>query len=34
MPPPLGGDFNAKRVFFINIFSGDPHVDGLSIGLY
>ena len=26
--------FHAKPVFFFNIFSGDPHVDGLIMGLY
>ena len=30
----LGLGFHAKLVFFFNIFSGDPHVDGLIIGLY
>ena len=36
MPPSLapGWGFHAKPFFFFNIFSGDPHVDDLNIGLY
>ena len=34
MPPSLGGGFYAKPVFFFNIFSGDPHVHALIVGLY
>ena len=30
----LGWGFHAKLVFYFNIFSGDPHVAGLIIGLY
>ena len=30
----LGWGFHVKPVSFFNIFSGDPHVDGLIIGLH
>ena len=30
----LGWEFHVKSVFFFNIFSSDPHVDGLIIVLY
>ena len=35
MPPSFGEwGFHAKLAFFFNIFSSDPHTDGLIIGLY